>query len=286
MGNRKTRLKKRHRDKFLPGEHTRKKEAAMADREEAQRAEEERRRARDREYQQKSRKRKREEMEMGQASGSADALGERRKRGVIRTNALALLHSIKDRTPEDQMEILEGTFDHELLREVRERAGMPTRKEREVRDIAFEQTVSALKAVKGRGTQRADGRAARNAVLAANAGSPLKKRKLQREFARVFKQSRSSAARAINRRGQLNQGHSFWALTPRAKRSDCLPDEVKEKVAMFWGRETRVSPNKKDVVRHRLGPKIHETHPAHLLEISQVCLKFHYGFFLKLCGAC
>lgn len=270
MGSHRTRLKRSHRDKDIPGEHTRKKAAASAQDAAALAEKKEKRKKDNRINQQNSRKRKRAEMELGQASDTANPLSERTKRGLVRTNALALLKSIEGRSMEDQMDILEGTFDHELLREVRERRGIPTRKQREVQDIVFEQTVSALKALGGKGTQSADARAARNAVLAASTGSPVKKRRLERAFANALKQPRSAVSWAINRRGQLKQGHSFWALTQRAKRSDALSEEVKEKVILFWARETRVSPNKKDVVRHRLGPKQHETHPAHLLEISQV----------------
>lgn len=262
MTSRRNRLKK-NRDVDRPGPRARAKAVAAE-------LKKEERRMKNTEAQQRRRKRRRDELDLGQASNVAQPLSDRRKRSVCRTNALALLKSLEGRTAENQMDILAGTFDHPALESVRERAGLPTRKEAAVRDVVFQQTVSALEVLGGRGSLSADKSAAKNSILAASTGSPIKTKRLQRAMARVCKLRRSTVSRAINRRGQLNVGGSFWALTKRARRKDALPEETKLLVSAFWARNTRVSPNRKDVVRHRIGAKQYETHPAHLLEVSQV----------------
>ena len=57
----------------------------------------------------------------------------------------------------------------------------------------------------------------------------------------------------------------------RQPRNDFLTSEIKELVVSFWTTESRVSPNKKDICRQRIGPKLYEKHPIHLLDDSQVC---------------
>ena len=51
-----------------------------------------------------------------------------------------------------------------------------------------------------------------------------------------------------------------------------LDDEVKDLVLKFWTEHTRVSPNKKDIVRRRIGRKQYIEHPVHLLDESQVMI--------------
>ena len=56
----------------------------------------------------------------------------------------------------------------------------------------------------------------------------------------------------------------------KVRTKDAISDEVKELVVAFWMSNTRVSPNKKDVCRKRVGRKVHTIHPVHLLEQPQV----------------
>ena len=58
---------------------------------------------------------------------------------------------------------------------------------------------------------------------------------------------------------------------PQRQKSSIITTEIKELVFGFWQTETRVSPNKKDVCRKRLGRKSYTKHPVHLLDESQVC---------------
>ena len=57
------------------------------------------------------------------------------------------------------------------------------------------------------------------------------------------------------------------------------PDE-KELIFSFWMSNTRVSPNKKDVCRKRIGRKSYVKHPVHLLEQSQVITCFTISIFV------
>ena len=51
-----------------------------------------------------------------------------------------------------------------------------------------------------------------------------------------------------------------------------ITEEVKDLVIAYWTNNTCVSPNKKDVCQKRVGRKLYEKHPVHLLEQPQVCL--------------
>jgi hypothetical protein len=78
--------------------------------------------------------------------------------------------------------------------------------------------------------------------------------------------------RAVARQRSLNistLGES-WALLKRNKRSDSLSAVVIDVVTSWWTKETRISPCKKDVRKHRCGRVVLEEHACHWLEESQV----------------
>ena len=77
---------------------------------------------------------------------------------------------------------------------------------------------------------------------------------------------------------------SLWALCGKSKRIDSTPLKVCELIVDFWCFNSRVSPNRKDVVRKRIGSGIWETHATHHLMESQVHLTHHWAslhFFLQ-----
>ena len=53
-------------------------------------------------------------------------------------------------------------------------------------------------------------------------------------------------------------------------RTSIITSEIREIVFQFWLVETRISPNKKDVVRKRIGKSAYVLHPVHLLDLPQV----------------
>ena len=48
-----------------------------------------------------------------------------------------------------------------------------------------------------------------------------------------------------------------------------LTNEIKSLIEKFWYDNTRVSPNIRDVLKLRVGSKIREPHPKHLLDMTQ-----------------
>ena len=63
---------------------------------------------------------------------------------------------------------------------------------------------------------------------------------------------------------------ALWAVCGRTKRVDALAPDVTNLVADYWTGNTRISPNRKDVVRKRIGAKQWIDHPTHHLQESQV----------------
>ncbi len=56
-----------------------------------------------------------------------------------------------------------------------------------------------------------------------------------------------------------------WVKTNRKQHSDALNDNVKQTMIGWWTKETRVSPNVKDVVRHLIASNTWEKHVVHFL---------------------
>lgn len=97
-----------------------------------------------------------------------------------------------------------------------------------------------------------------------------------RALSRVLGTKPDNISNAILRRQALQEnGASIFTLAERRKR-DGLPNSIKDLVVAWWTTETRVSPNKKDVTRKRLAPKVYEKHPTHLLLESEVRVHNHH----------
>jgi hypothetical protein len=56
-----------------------------------------------------------------------------------------------------------------------------------------------------------------------------------------------------------------WASVIKVKRKDALT-KVVDLIVDFWTNETRVSPNKRDAVKHRTNKNKWEEHAIHFLE--------------------
>jgi hypothetical protein len=78
--------------------------------------------------------------------------------------------------------------------------------------------------------------------------------------------------RAVARRRSLNISTlgENWAMFKRNKRCDSLSPVVIDVVTTWWTEETRVSPCKKDVRKHKRGRVVLQEHACHWLEESQV----------------
>lgn len=100
-----------------------------------------------------------------------------------------------------------------------------------------------------------------------------------RALSRVLGTKKSNISNAIQRRQILEStGSSVFTLAERRKREG-LSNNTKALVNLWWTSETRVSPNKKDVTRKRLGPKTYEVHPTHFLLESLVCYQLHIHLY-------
>ena len=99
------------------------------------------------------------------------------------------------------------------------------------------------------------------------------------QMARLMGLHRRNFAAANLRLQQAEAGDFPLHLCRRQQsQSRIITQEVKDVVFAFWKSETRVSPNKKDVCRKRLGRKAYIKHPVHLLDESQVCNETYYNY--------
>ena len=92
-----------------------------------------------------------------------------------------------------------------------------------------------------------------------------------RRVADLIGVDRRNLRRGMERRLLLDtQQNAFWLNHRSNHRSDALPNSVKHLVLNFWTLETTVSPNQKDIIRHRIGVNLYVEHPAHYLQVSKV----------------
>lgn len=91
-----------------------------------------------------------------------------------------------------------------------------------------------------------------------------------RALSRVLSIKADNISRAVSRQSSRSEATSKFVPLVRAKRQDGLPELVKETIKTYWHEQTRVSPNKKDIVRKRIGVRLYESHPTHYLTDTQV----------------
>ena len=89
-------------------------------------------------------------------------------------------------------------------------------------------------------------------------------------LSRTMGVSRKTVYDTISRLSSIDGGSSILRMTTRCKPTTTITAEIKETIGIFWKSESRVSPNKKDICRKRLGRNQYEEHSVHLLDISQV----------------
>ena len=92
----------------------------------------------------------------------------------------------------------------------------------------------------------------------------------KRSVADVLGVDRRNLKRGMDRRLLLDtQQNAFWLSYRSLHCSDALPDSVTAVITEWWTLETTVSPNRKDIVKHRTGVKQYEEHPMHYLQVSE-----------------
>lgn len=102
-------------------------------------------------------------------------------------------------------------------------------------------------------------------------------------FHRILGTNKSNVEGAIDRLriGSTTVGARF-DVPSRRKREGGIPDAVKLVVTTWWTEESRVSPNRKDIRRKRLGRNVYDTHAAHLLLETQVVTNSIMNMHCKL----
>lgn len=92
-----------------------------------------------------------------------------------------------------------------------------------------------------------------------------------RKKARLLGVHHRNVSAAILRRKKMNSRERFqWVLSVRKVRVDVLSNATKNAVVKWWISETRMSPNRKEVVRKRIGPGDYEEKPTQYLLETQV----------------
>ena len=96
-----------------------------------------------------------------------------------------------------------------------------------------------------------------------------------RALARVLGTKTDNIQAALERREEYEEGAARFAPLRRQKRTDGSTEYCLATVQAWWHSQTRVSPNRKDVVNKGGGLKRGgETHPKHYLTVTQVCLRY------------
>lgn len=88
-------------------------------------------------------------------------------------------------------------------------------------------------------------------------------------LSRILRVHPSNLRVAIERRRDVRLAGTPFALARRKKRPG-VPDDVKVLVVQWWTQETRVSPNRKEIVRKWLRANTYEKHCTHYLLETQV----------------
>ena len=95
-------------------------------------------------------------------------------------------------------------------------------------------------------------------------------------LSRVLETSIGSLILAMRRRVlAANLDEKMPRLHLNRQKREGLSDYIKQQVVEWWNNQTKVSPNKKDIVRHNVGRnEWDEPHPTHYLWETQVILFF------------
>ena len=86
-------------------------------------------------------------------------------------------------------------------------------------------------------------------------------------LSKVIGASRKTVYNTMNMIISSCEGTSLLKLTTRCKLITPITSEIKNIIAIFWTIESRVSPNKKDLYRKRVGRSQYEEHPIHLFDV-------------------
>jgi hypothetical protein len=89
-------------------------------------------------------------------------------------------------------------------------------------------------------------------------------------YSRVLSTNQRNLKRVAEKRSTaISEGDSVWRL-PTRKHRPGLSSTTVDSIMNWWDGETRISPNKKEIVNHQIGRNEKEQHPMHYLCKTQV----------------
>mgnify|MGYP007007530658 FL=1 len=200
---------------------------------------------------------------------SNSCISERTKRRVVLHIVRYLVEITKRFSEEDRRDIICRVLHHQSLNEDMERIKF---RDQCVSEEIVESMKSSLDLVKG--VESLDKLAAKRAALHMVVNGAREKK---------YSDTKVALALGIQRRNlrkhrqNIHSNKFKWMGLGRRRRCDALSQEIIEKVDSFWAKNTRVSPNKKDVCRQRISQGKYQIHPRHFLEMTEV---FH--FFISI----
>jgi hypothetical protein len=96
-----------------------------------------------------------------------------------------------------------------------------------------------------------------------------------RGVAGILGVDRRNIKKAVARRVLLDtKQDAFWLHDLKRVRSDALADSTRKIISQWWEEQTTVFPNRKDIIRKWISPKLYIEHTTHYLQVSQVRLHF------------
>ncbi len=117
-----------------------------------------------------------------------------------------------------------------------------------------------------------DSQAATQTALGFLCGDKVKNKRMKTKVSKMLNIHRKRVGRAYNHWKKVLKGEkSCWTYTKQHTRTHAIPAEHLKLAHDFWASPdiSRTTPNKRDIVRKRLAPKIYVPHPKHTLEKMQ-----------------
>ena len=203
-----------------------------------------------------------------EAGGEADIRLSRRALCTKVNHVIEVLESqlISCHGPTSKIQLLDALWSHPSVKLNLPDFYLPL-KEAKAQMELLENLTNELDVVKG--VQSKDKLVVRGALLSAAVSTKVSD---VRAIAKLLKTSIVNVKNPRYKCRALEEsGSSVWVAPRRRQRSDVFSEETVNAVRVWWTTETKVSPNKKDVVRKRVpSSKTIEGHATHYLLESQV----------------
>ena len=132
----------------------------------------------------------------------------------------------------------------------------------------------------GKTTRCADKSISRRVILTSILNKNMSQKRQISSLSSHIRYSRKTLGHYLKRRINLDDTtlEGNWALMCRVLRSDRINETVRNLVTTFWTDHTRPSPNTRDVIKKRIGPKEYLQHTKHWLDNTQ------HELYLSFCN--